>query len=665
MPRPALVRAAVVDGSWVVTLGDAVTDSMDSIVLGRGADAWGAPMIRAELVEPGLVHWVDDTDLGDKVAVVPLKAAPRGILRTQSFVDFNVLASAHGLAVNPLADDVVVATGLDDVTISRPRGLALSSTRASTAKKMGTANPSVIQRDIWSDDRKGHVRERMRDLATAAAEAHKSGRTEARLRLARFQLANGLGEETAGLLDVIAADDQERGSSREVRILASIANIFANRLPTAATYVAASPTVNDPEMDLWRAYIDARQRRWPAAMSGFRQAEDILEGYPDHLKGIIGPAFAEAAIESGDIDAVGRAMDLLQSIDTEYLPKDLLAFLSARRNEMQGQSEEAAEAYEALSRSSDRIIQARAIVAGAALAMAKPDYDRSAILAHLESLATSWRGDHTEIQTLALLGRLYGEQERWRDVFGLARLANELFPQDDLTRALGDDASKRFESVFLDGKGDSIPRLDALALYFDFKEFTPPGRRGDEMIRRLADRLVSLDLLDEASDLLQYQVDNRLTGAAKAAVGSRLAVLHLVNRQPSRALQTLRSSRTSELPADAKRSRALLEARALSELSRGDLAIDLIAAESGPDVERLRADILWRSRNWRAAGEQYERMVGDAWKRPEPLSAATRADVMRAALAFVLSDDPLSLERLRGKLSPRWPTARIPGPSPC
>ena len=118
-------------------------------------------------------------------------------------------------------------------------------------------------------------------------------------------------------------------------------------------------------------------------------------------------------------------------------------------------------------------------------------------------------------------------------------------------------------------------------------------------------------------------------------------------------MQTLRSSRTAELSTDAKRSRALLEARALSELSRGDLAIDLIATETGPDVERLRADILWHSRNWRAAGEQYERMVGDAWKRAEPLSTASRADVMRAALAYVLSEDPLSLERLRGKLSPK------------
>ena len=375
--------------------------------------------------------------------------------------------------------------------IGRPRGLALSSGKASTTAKRETAGAPVVQRDVWSDDRKGRVRERMRDLATRAAEANKVGRTEARLRLARFQLANGLGSETIGLLEVIAADDQERGGSREVRILTAIANILANRQAIAAPYVKSGPTVNDPEMDLWNAYIDAQNCRWPAAMNGFRQSEDILEGYPDDLRAIIGPAYAESAIEVGDRDAIGRAMAILELIETEYLSKDRLALLNARLDETQGRTEEAAEAYEALSHSSDRVIEARAIVAGAALAIAKPDYDRAAILSRLETVAMSWRGDRTEIQTLALLGRLYGEQERWRDAFRLARLANELFPDDDLTRASTTTHRGRFEGVFLDGKADTIPRLDAIALYFDFKEFTPPGRRGDEMIRRLADRLVS------------------------------------------------------------------------------------------------------------------------------------------------------------------------------
>ena len=50
-------------------------------------------------------------------------------------------------------------------------------------------------------------------------------------------------------------------------------------------------------------------------------------------------------------------------------------------------------------------------------------------------------------------------------------------------------------------------------MFYEFRELTPIGRRGDEMIRRLADRLVAVDLLDQASELLQYQIDQRLEGA--------------------------------------------------------------------------------------------------------------------------------------------------------
>ena len=76
-----------------------------------------------------------------------------------------------------------------------------------------------------------------------------------------------------------------------------------------------------------------------------------------------------------------------------------------------------------------------------------------------------------------------------------------------------------------------MPPIDALSLFYDFRELTPVGRRGDEMIRKLADRLVSVDLLDQAAELLQHQVDNRLQGAARAQVAVRLAVIYLMAPQ--------------------------------------------------------------------------------------------------------------------------------------
>jgi hypothetical protein len=101
----------------------------------------------------------------------------------------------------------------------------------------------------------------------------------------------------------------------------------------------------------------------------------------------------------------------------------------------------------------------------------------------------------------------------------------------------------------------------------------------------------------------------------------------------------------------------LLEARALSDLSRTDLALELLDGMEGPDAARLRADILWGARRWREAGEAHEALLGTRWREPGPLTEAERADVMRAAIAYALADESLSLDRLRTKTPMRGPSA--------
>src|ERR1700722_13487007 len=169
------------------------------------------------------------------------------------------------------------------------------------------------------------------------------------------------------------------------------------------------------------------------------------------------------------------------------------------------------------------------------------------------------------------MARLYIEEGRYRDSFYVMRSAVAAHPDSDMTRRIQEQAAATFETLFLADKGDALSAIDALALFYDFRELTPIGRRGDEMIRRLADRLVAVDLLDQAADLLQYQVDNRLQGAARAQVATRLAVIYLMNHKADRALATLRATRTAALTNDLRNQRLLLEARALSDMGRYDL----------------------------------------------------------------------------------------------
>jgi hypothetical protein len=207
------------------------------------------------------------------------------------------------------------------------------------------------------------------------------------------------------------------------------------------------------------------------------------------------------------------------------------------------------------------------------------------------------------------------------------------------------------EDLFLTGKADTLPSIEALALYYDFSRLTPIGRRGDELIRRLADRLVAVDLLDQAAELLDHQVNYRLTGAAKAQVATKLAVVHLMNRKPVEAVRVIAGTRMPQLPQELREQRLFVEARALSETGRQETAIELMENLRGPEADRLRADIYWSAKNWREAGERLEKIVGERWKNEGPLEPSDRHDVLRAALAYTLGAEGIGLARVKDKFA--------------
>jgi hypothetical protein len=233
------------------------------------------------------------------------------------------------------------------------------------------------------------------------------------------------------------------------------------------------------------------------------------------------------------------------------------------------------------------------------------------------------------------------------------RTALQSHPNSDLTRQIQDEATASFEALFLGGKGDALPPVEALGLFYDYRELTPIGRRGDEMIRKLTDRLVSVDLLEQAAELLQHQVDNRLQGAARAQVATRLALIYLMNRKPDRALATLQSTRAADLSNEVRDQRLLLEARSLSDTGRHAVALEAIANIQGHEAIRLRADILWAAKRWREAAEQIELLYGDRWKQFTPLTANERADILRAAIGYSLADESIGLARFREKYAAR------------
>ena len=131
------------------------------------------------------------------------------------------------------------------------------------------------------------------------------------------------------------------------------------------------------------------------------------------------------------------------------------------------------------------------------------------------------------------------------------------------------------------------------------------------MIQKLADRLVSVDLLGQAADLLDRQVRFRLKGIDRAEVGARLATIRLLDKRPARALDALRASAGANLPADLVVQRRRLEARSLAGLGRRNEALALLQGDSSHDADLIRSNILWREQEWTKVASVLSRLVAE------------------------------------------------------
>jgi len=647
LDRPHLSSAATEGPVWTVTIGDTVVDPTRALDIARNMIGPNRSSMTIPFERPHQLHRVGDPEVGDELLIITAFAPARGFVKQQDFVEFRALASTHGIVVEPLADDLDMQLAADKVVIGRPGGLTLSTSLPSI--RGSGLRPVMFDAQLWGSDRQSTYFARQSNLIAAAAAAPPNKRLVPRLDLARFYIARDMYPEAKGVLDVALAEDHAAAEVVSASVLRAVAEVMMNR-PDDALRDLAAPTIGDQhDAPLWRALAYAHQGKWAEASEGFKRVEAAIATLPIELQRVALRDEMRTAIEVSDFAGAGNELNDFETIGVPHEMQPAISVLIGRLSEGMGRNEDALAAYRMAADSWDRPAAAQGRLRETVLRYALGDLKRDDVVSELETLTTIWRGDETEIEGLQLLARLYTEEGHYRDSFYVMRSAMAARPDSDMTRRIQEEAAATFEALFLAGKGDTLPAVDALALFYDFRELTPIGHRGDEMIRRLADRLASVDLLDQAADLLQYQVDHRLQGAARAQVATRLAVIYLMNHKADRALATLRATRTADVSNELRNQRLLLEGRTLSDLGRHDLALEVVANVEGREAVRLRSDILWAARRWRESAEQIELLYGERWKQWQPLSELERADVLRATIGYALGEDSLGLNRFREK----------------
>ena len=169
------------------------------------------------------------------------------------------------------------------------------------------------------------------------------------------------------------------------------------------------------------------------------------------------------------------------------------------------------------------------------------------------------------------------------------------------------------------------------------------------MIRQLATRLVSVDLLDRAAQLLQHQVEFRLKSVKRAQVGLRLAVIHMLNRKFEKALSTMKVTRWRNLPGPLEAERKQVEARILANLKKPEDALLALVGDQTDEAHLIRTDLYWQMRRWGDVAESLNDILQDAWRGPRALRREERSYVMKLAVAMALDSNEEGIDDLRIK----------------
>ena len=540
---------------------------------------------------------VADEVVGDELLVVAAGGPVQALLAERSVVEATALASAHGLAFAQKVDDLEVQVDGEQVVLTRADGLRLTP-RSPSRGGVATASPGLIDFVGWSVPSADFIESHDALARRAAA----SENTDDRLALAQFLIGHELGPEALGTLELTAADDPHAREEARFLALRGAANLLTGRLDNARDDFSAPPLQRDAAAALWRGWLAAEEHDWRESRRQFEMGGEALVLIRPDWRGRLLAAEAKAALKLGDVGAAKAA--ILRALG-EQLPPDVeprVRLVEALYYEQIGEFEQALELAQNVVATGYEPTEVEALHAVTRLERALGVVTEAEVLERLEMLRFRWRGDDSEFDIVAELGRFYVEHGDVRRGLTMMQAAVKRFPNTPAAREMSIELHDVFSRLYIDGEADRMDPVQALALWYEFSDLTPIGAEGDFMIRRLADRLVDFDLLPQAAGLLQHQVDERLRGAAKAQVATDLAAVYLMDRRPEDALATISRSRITRLPEALNAERRLVQARALAELGREEHALELLSADQSSQARTLKADIAWKLQDWERGG---------------------------------------------------------------
>ncbi|NNE39294.1 MAG: hypothetical protein HKN14_00085 [Marinicaulis sp.] len=398
----------------------------------------------------------------------------------------------------------------------------------------------------------------------------------------------------------------------------------------------------------WRAVTNAKLGAFEKA------AEDFFNRAPrqiPHEENAIDYflARAETALETGRLNEIRPSLDHLRVRTLNGKQRAHRRLIEGKAMLRADRGGAARSMFVQLAKENTQPYSARAEIEILHIDFARNEISSEAAESELQSLALSWRGGDFERELLNARALFADQRDDIETAMQARRKLVDLF-------SAADAAAPALQKMKTDLAGlfarRELSPVTAARVFYENIDLAPPGRDGDRLIRNVVDQLVSLELLEEASELLAHQTFNRLRGDARSIAAADLAAIHLAKGAPGAAISTLERSARTRLDPHVQNRRSTLLARAHLALSDDRAAHEAINGVLTKQASIIRGDIAWNAEEFANAGAAYWAAINHSGD-DAPLTGVDIDLAMRSAAAYSLAEDFAALREVANSLQGR------------
>lgn len=462
-------------------------------------------------------------------------------------------------------------------------------------------------------------------------------RQQYRLRLAKLYMSYERPYEVLMMMDNMPKDpDTGMIIDTSARILSGAADIMIGRPEEAMQFLNVESDNFEDDRKIWLAAAYEQSDEDAKAIDLYENYIQVADDYPKHLIKELYTSYGRLLLRQERLSELKSLMkEMHVKMRQNVLPPEGLMLLA--RAALIERNDSLAETLLSQAAASDnQEVSFLAQYEFVSFLLSRGDLGVNQAIEHLENLRYLWRGGYVEQEILKKLGYMYinrGEQRK-----GLERLKyhNIYFPHTKNQEQITELMMTAFSDLYLDET--AISQLDPLALlglYYDYRELTPPGKKGDKLIAQIGDRLRNLGLFDRAIEVLEQQLKYRVKEpAVRGEMGRNLALIYQLNNNFDESLNALVRTESPELNADLVKSRQYIEAENYINLGQLDKAQGILNSIDEPKATKLLAEIGWMEDEYSKVVNEYEKIYDNPKDLPFEWGEEDKLGFVRLAVAY-------------------------------